>query len=206
MVSVVRCALMLAVSVCLLVPWTPAAAAPQQADGLQAREERVQRQFDRVSRNFSIGPYYAAPYYFSRFSPYYFASRYVSSYYFSRPEAYAADRGAYAPARTPSSLPSNFGAPSEPYRVVGNQYTAANGPQRPEPEVTLPLSRGQRLTDLVLISGVRALLYLAAIGLLAQIAPRKMWAQILDRNNTALAIVLAAIALALGIVISMPLG
>jgi hypothetical protein len=95
-----------------------------------------------------------------------------------------------------------LGVSSGPYRVADDQYIAANGPQKPAPEVP---SRGQRLTDLVLMLGVRALLYVAAIGLLAQIAPRKMWAQVLDRNNTALAIVLAAIALALGIVIATPL-
>jgi hypothetical protein len=86
--------------------------------------------------------------------------------------------------------------------VAGDQYIGANGPQRPAPEVP---SRGQRLTDLVLMLGVRALLYVAAVALLAQMAPRKVWAQILDGNNTALAIVLAAIALALGIVIATPL-
>jgi hypothetical protein len=47
-------------------------------------------------------------------------------------------------------------------------------------------------------------LFLALIMLLAQTAPKRLWSEVVDGNNLALAIVLSAIAIALGIVISAP--
>jgi hypothetical protein len=224
MVSAHRVAPALTLSASLLVLLTVTSFADQQSEAVATRNERVQRQFDRVSREFTIGPYYSSDYVArssslrSYFPPSYFSSSYFSSSYFSRAFPYATMRNAYSPqyapgpgayplARNPYSPPLGGDvAGQDPYRLARDPYLASRDPTRPlNNEVPLPISRERRVTDMVLMVGVRALLYVAALGLLAQMMPKPVWAQILERNNTALAIVLAAVVLALGIVISAPL-
>ena len=71
-----------------------------------------------------------------------------------------------------------------------------------------PPERGRErlVTDILLTAGVRALVFIVALGLLAQMTPKRVWSKVLDANNTAVAIVMAAIVLALALVIAAPLG
>jgi hypothetical protein len=52
---------------------------------------------------------------------------------------------------------------------------------------------------------LRALVYVAAVALVLQFTPKRLWSQLLA-GNTAVAIVLAAILIAIAIVIAAPIG
>jgi hypothetical protein len=190
MVSVARIARGLA-----LVLLTMAPVLAEQQNEAQTGSEQVRRQFDQVSREFNIGPYYRSDY-----------DKQSQAYrvpYPSSPYPNVLRTFPYGPMRAPYSGGS----------VSGGSYPALRNPYAPQADrgdvgqnIPLPISREQRVTDLVLMAGVRALVYVVAIGLLAQMMPKRVWAQMLERNNTALAIVLAAIVLGLAIVIAAPLG
>lgn len=81
-----------------------------------------------------------------------------------------------------------------PYNAISPPLLA------PPPSVSLE----HRVAERLLSAGLRGVLFLALIMLLAQTAPKRLWSEVVDGNNLALAIVLSAIAIALGIVISAP--
>ena len=102
------------------------------------------------------------------------------------------------------------GMTRDPYRSTwsaypGGPYQSNRDPLAPFRDGTSPPLSGDRsVAEKFLIAALRALLYAAALALVGWMAPSRAWAQVLDENNIAVAIVLAAIAVALAIVIAAP--
>jgi hypothetical protein len=65
-----------------------------------------------------------------------------------------------------------------------------------------PVALEQRLTERLLGAGLRGILFLVLVSVSARIAPKRVWSEVLDGNNLALSILLAAVAIALGMVVS----
>jgi hypothetical protein len=178
MVSFHRHASAIVLSATLLSASGAARTAAQQDSRAEDRSEQVLRQFDKVAKQFRVAPY-----------GYGYGYDHYSSYFYYDFYPYAGDA-----------------TMRDPYRPAEDSYRLARGPEGPVRDgVPLPISRARILADIVLIAGLRTLLYAAVVGLLAQMVPKRVWTPVLEGNNMAVAIVLAAIAVALGIVIAAPL-
>ena len=141
---------------------------------------RPARDFERTMREYKISPF---------------------GYYSSPSSSWGSGAGA-RPASSSGPRVISGGPPFRtPYEPGGYEEMAGFPPSfRP-----VAVQREATLSEALLIAALRVLLFAAAAALIARAVPKRGWSEVLDGNNIAMAIVLGAVAIALGIVVSAPL-